>query len=153
MAEPKRGRARRTAPKTPWSLRAVALLLLLQAAGLGLLAWLNLPDANLWAAFNEAQLGQRIRELLPLVTYGLTALIALLAAVGLVGRRPSAWPFAMLAQGLTLAAALTLYLNSRPGYIYILMAYAIYIVLYLHNEEIQLIFRPRPEPPPAAETE
>jgi hypothetical protein len=142
----KRRRERAAAPKTPWSLRAAGLLLLAQSGGLGALAWLNFPGAEIWQAFPTTALAARVRELLPLSAYSLTALVALLAAFGLWGRRANAWHFAMLAQGITLGASLTLYFNSRPGYIYILMAFAIYMVLYLHNEEIQLIFHTRPAP-------
>ncbi|TAK12798.1 MAG: hypothetical protein EPO32_07590 [Anaerolineae bacterium] len=129
------------APRTPWLVRVLALLLLAQSVGLALLARSNL---HLGLSPQITDLSELSLRLLPPLAYGLAALIALLAAPSFWRRRPNAWHFALLAQGLMLAIALVLYFNSRPPYTYVMMVFGLYMVLSLHNEEVRLIFHALP---------
>jgi hypothetical protein len=83
---------------------------------------------------------------------GLTVLVALLAlsaAVGFFRLRPGAWPGAMLVQALTLFMAQVVYFRERPHtklhYIYLLMLYAVFMVVYLHQADVLAALRPRTE--------
>ena len=71
------------------------------------------------------------------------ALPALLAGIGLLRLRPSAWTLAMLTQGLSLALALVIYSRDKPIYIYPLMIYTIVAVLYLNYNDVQVAFQPK----------
>jgi hypothetical protein len=46
-----------------------------------------------------------------------------------------AWLMAMLVQGLSLLTALVLYFNQKPGYVYVIMLYSIFMVIYLNYFE------------------
>lgn len=136
-------------PRAPWLVRALSLLLLAQSVGLALLARANLHTGLSPQIEGLADLGI---HLLPPLAYGLAALIALLAAPGFWRRRPNAWHFALLAQGLMLGIALVLYFNSRPPSIYLMMGFGLYMVLALHNEDVRLAFHARPASHHPAET-
>jgi len=68
---------------------------------------------------------------------------ALVAGIGLLRLRTSAWTLAMLTQGLGLTMALVLYSRDKPIYIYPLMIYSIVAVLYLNYNDVQVEFRPK----------
>ena len=68
---------------------------------------------------------------------------ALVAGVGLLRLRQSAWTLAMLTQGLTLTMALVIYSRQEPIYIYPLMIYSIVVILYLNYNDVQIAFQPR----------
>ncbi len=70
------------------------------------------------------------------------ALLALLAAIGFFRLWRASWIMAMLTQGLSLFTALLLYFNQRPGYVYIIMLYSIFLVIYLNTAEISTPFEP-----------
>lgn len=70
------------------------------------------------------------------------ALLALLAALGFFRLWRTAWMMAMLTQGLSLLTALLLYFNQRPGYVYVIMLYSIFLVIYLHTAEVSTTFEP-----------
>lgn len=70
------------------------------------------------------------------------ALLALLAALGFFRLWRAAWIMAMLTQGLSLLTALLLYFNQRPGYVYVIMLYSIFLVIYLHTAEVSTAFEP-----------
>jgi len=72
------------------------------------------------------------------------SLPALVAGIGLLRLRPSAWTLAMLTQGLSLTMALVIYSRDKPIYIYPLMIYTIVAVLYLNYNDVQVAFRPKP---------
>jgi uncharacterized membrane protein len=49
----------------------------------------------------------------------------------------NAWFIAVAVQGLSLLGALVQYVRSRPPYVFLLMAYCIFMVIYLHYYEVQ----------------
>ena len=138
-------------PRRPWAVTALAWLLLLQAVGLTSLAALaigsftaRLPLPPDWFV---------LPQLAPLrgLACALIALLAVAAAFGFFRVAPGAWVNAVLVQGLTLLTALLLYFRERPGYVYLLMLYGLFMVLYLHQADVQAAFRrdlqPAPETP------
>jgi len=56
----------------------------------------------------------------------------------------------VLAQGLNLALALLLYFGGRPAFVYPMMLYGVFMVLYLHQADVQAAFRPPVEAGTAA---
>lgn len=70
------------------------------------------------------------------------ALLGLLAGIGFLRLWRVAWMMAMFTQGLSLLAALMLYFNQRPGYVYIIMLYSIFLVIYLNTAEISTTLSP-----------
>ena len=135
-------RERGAATRRPWPVTANALLLLLEALLSGLMAagflW---PLGVTWpitlALWNE----HRGAVVLSFV-FALLAMLAMAAALGFLRQARGAWLLAVLAQGIDLAVALLLYLESRPAYVYGMMVYGIVMVLYLHQADVQAVFRP-----------
>jgi hypothetical protein len=126
------------ARKRPWPVTALALFLLLQAAGLvGLAAFkLILPDpesGDLTADFGNI-LG---------ILYMLLAWLALFSAAGFFRLWLNSWLMAMFLQGLCLIIALLLYFQSRPDYVYGIMIYAVFMVVYLNHYEVRDVFHTR----------
>ena len=68
---------------------------------------------------------------------------ALVAGVGLLRLRQSAWTLAMLTQGLTLTMALVIHSRQEPIYIYPLTIYCTVVALYLNYNDVQMAFRPK----------
>lgn len=133
----------------PGLVSILGLLLLLQAAGLfdlGLFFFtrgLGLKRSLIVEAFITAP----INSLAMSVVFIPLSLLAFLAAIGFFRLWRAAWLMAMLLQGLSLLAALFLYFNQRPGYVYIIMLYSILMVLYLNYFETYATL------PPAASLE
>ncbi|MBE7552055.1 MAG: hypothetical protein HS126_13380 [Anaerolineales bacterium] len=133
----------------PWLVSILGLLLLLQAAGLfdlGLFFFtrgLGLKRSLIVEAFITTP----INSLAMGIVFIPLSLLALLAAIGFFRLWRAAWLMAMLLQGLSLLAALVLYFNQRPGYVYIIMLYSILLVLYLNYFETSTTL------PPAASLE
>jgi len=111
----------------PWAVIAIGWLLLLEMAGLLLLAFINL--------------GHPIG-----VAFLALALLALAAAIGFARVRRGGWVNAVLVQGGGLLAALVLYYGPRPMYAYVVMLICIVMVLYLHQADVQSAFRQAPGP-------
>ncbi len=115
----------------PWAVSAITWLLLVELAGLLVLAIVN-------------------RERLAGLGFVALAVLALAALVGFMRLRRGGWVNAVLVQGGDLALALLLYFQSQPAYSYAMMVYGILMVLYLHQADVQAAFRlaPGSEPGP-----
>jgi hypothetical protein len=87
------------------------------------------------------------------LAFGLLAVLALSAAVGFLRLVPAAWVSAVTVQGANLLLALLLYFGGRPSYVYGMMLVGIFMVIYLHQADVQAAFRRRGEPlsPPEPE--
>jgi lysylphosphatidylglycerol synthetase-like protein (DUF2156 family) len=126
----------------PWPVTILGLLLLLQAAGLLVvgLYTLTLPPDLLQTFITQPA------DLAGLV-FTFLAPLALWASAGFLRRWRNAWLNAMLLQGLCLAMALAIYFShGRLVYVYLAMAYAVFMVIYLNHYEVQEAFRTRPVP-------
>jgi hypothetical protein len=150
MGRPPQRRAR---PSRPWAVSANAWLLILEAGGFIALGALYLgPLGATWALTPEAWEAERLAVLTGL-GFGLLAVMALSAAIGFFRLVPAAWVSAVTVQGATLALALLLYFGGRPGYVYAMMLTGIFMVVYLHQADVQAAFRRRGEPLAAPEPE
>jgi hypothetical protein len=146
-----------TTPKTySWPIRVIALLLILQAIGLGYLGLNNLAQ-QFWP-LAEGQLNlDRLATLSMAQTEALEtavllsppALLAVVAVSPFLFLRQMGWLMAMMVQALTLGAGLTLYFRDGPLLIYPVMIYGILMVLYLNSYGVRLVFHTpsRPVPP------
>jgi uncharacterized membrane protein HdeD (DUF308 family) len=114
-----------------WPIVWVSLLLLLQTAAFAYLGYNNRPHQL------ETEFYPLVRSFFPAFIYLFISLLTLLTALSFLRRIPGAWLAALTMQGIDLAAALILYLNSRPSYIYLIMAVSIYLVIYLHYNDLQ----------------
>jgi hypothetical protein len=80
------------------------------------------------------------------LVFGLLAVLALSAAVGFFRLAPAAWVSAVMVQGAGLLLALLLYFGGRPSYVYLMMLAGIFMVIYLHQADVQAAFRQRGAP-------
>ncbi|MBI1882183.1 MAG: hypothetical protein HYR94_28755 [Chloroflexi bacterium] len=121
----------------PWPVSVLGLLLLLQAVGLfdlGLFFFtggLGLERSLIV----ERLIAEPVNALAMGVVFIPLSLLALLAAIGFFWVWRMAWLMAMLLQGLSLLTALVLYFNQKPGYVYVIMLYSIFMVVYLNYFE------------------
>ncbi len=115
--------------KLPWSIAFTGRLLGLQSLGFIALAFFTAPAPPLPA--------HEISELWLPALYLLLAFLSAAAALGLLRLRPLAWDVAMLLEGVALLEALALYLGERPFYVYLLMFYAIIVVINLNHPELR----------------
>ena len=70
---------------------------------------------------------------------------ALAGAIGIFRLRRGGWVSAVFVQGVILLIALVLYFRGRPAlvppYAYAMMVVGIFMVLYLHQADVQAAFR------------
>ena len=124
-------------------IRAIGLLLILEAAGLvglGLyefsrIRWRQLLAAREWP-------GPEVIEAAAVALFAPPAVLTLVSALGFLLLRRRGWLLAAISQGLTLAACLFLYSELQPTYVYPVMAYAILLVLYLNSHDVRVVFHP-----------
>jgi hypothetical protein len=132
-------------PKEPrsWPIKATAWLLFGQAVALLALGVLNLLDLGVGASLTQD-------EALDVFVKGLTGGIVFiaLACIGLVAVfnfwrvDKIAWTMGMMAQGLMLLTALIIYFEKGADiYAYVMMAYGIFMVIYLHLPDVVGTFR------------
>jgi hypothetical protein len=148
-------RARTRPPARPWPVTANAWLLLLEAAGLLGMAALYVGPWVERLPFMPADWLERSLVRTTGLFFTLLAVLALVSAFGFFRLARSAWLSAVLVQGLTLGLALILYYGGRPAFVYGMMLYGIFMVLYLHQADVQAAFRPPDEPgaPPVQDHE
>jgi hypothetical protein len=139
-AKTRRVSRRASRPRRPWAVSAIALLLVLEAAGfLGMAALYLGPQGTQRVLTPELWGADRIAMLTGLV-FALLAALALLAAVGFLRLARGAWTTAVMVQGANLFIALVLYFGGRPAYVYVMMVYGLLMVLYLHQADVRAAF-------------
>jgi hypothetical protein len=69
------------------------------------------------------------------------ALLALITAFRFFYHKKTAWFWAMLIQAATLSLAIIIYFIKKPAHTYFLMAYCIFMVVYLQHADIYKSFR------------
>lgn len=126
--------------------RAIALLLLLQALGLAAVAGYGLVGID-WVGlrFNANGVQETMAERAVIVTllFALPVVFALLGAMGSLFALRWGWLLAELAQGICLGACLLLYSDWAPNLIYPVMAYCVLMVLYLNSRDVRVLFHAR----------
>jgi hypothetical protein len=146
-SSPRVRRAVEEARRRPWAVTVIGLLLLVQAASLLGIGGLDLAAAYLSnlpavvSALTKSPSGAVNSAVLGAIFVSLS-ILAVLAAVGFLRLRRTAWTAAMLVQGLALLVALALYFRGKPWYAYILMLYGILMVLYMNTYDVRMAFRP-----------
>lgn len=142
-----------------WPVRANALLLILQAAGLGGICayaiwqvdWQQLVQQVETEAPVSPELAEAAEQAIVLVLiFGPSVVLAVLAAVGFLFLFRIGWLLAMIVQALTLLACLLLYtewegmLYREPVFIYPVMLYCVVMALYLNSSDVRAAFHIRP---------
>lgn len=126
----------------PWSVRLLTLLLLVQAAGFTLATWQRAGgfalDALTWTLVWTA-VTNILSSSLAYIVLGTVALLTALL-FWLLWRQ--AWALAILLQGLTLLVVLVEYGRDPTLATYPLMAFAVFMVIYLHNPDVRTTFAP-----------
>ena len=128
----------------PRPVTVLGLLLLLQAVGLfglGVFYFVRLYWQH--ALTRAVLLAELFDQLLISLAFLPLALLALLAAIGFLRLWRNAWRNAMLLQGLSLWVALVLYFSRKPGYVYMVMLYGIFMVIYLNYADVYATFQTR----------
>jgi len=139
----------------PWAVRAIALLLLLQAIGLVAINVYHIyvrvsatPNLELPPEIDSDEDFEKLspaeQETLMAFAYAFflmpLAIPATLAAIGFLFLFRFGWVTAMLTQVATLAICLMLYLEFKPIVVYPIMVYCILMVLYLNVNDVRLTF-------------
>lgn len=143
-----------------WPVRANALLLVLQAAGLGGIAaytvwqvdWQQLVEqAETEASVSPGLQDAAEQAVIFVLVLGPPAVLALLAAIGLLFLFRIGWLLAMMVQALSLLACLLLYVEwnqisyrDPPDFIYLVMLYCIVMTLYLNSSDVRAAFQIKP---------
>ena len=141
-----RRKSRKKAPKPrrPWSVTAVALLLLLEGFGLIGAAAYDYPFDLIKEIQNIHAATKIFMHYLPTAVYGLMGLVALLGCLDTLRMTRNSWTTAMLIQGINLFSSLLQYFGTRPAYIFVIIAYSIFMVIYLHYSGLPGQYRFRP---------
>jgi hypothetical protein len=131
-------------PRRPWAVTAVALLLAVEGLGLIGAAVYDYPYDLIGEAQGFHEVSEFLMLFLPTAVYGLMGLVALLGCLDTLRMTPNSWTTAMLIQGINLFSALLQYFGTRPAYIYLIMAYSLFMVIYLHYSGLPGQYRFRP---------
>jgi hypothetical protein len=125
--------------------RAIGLLLILQVIGLVGLGAYEFVQVD-WQRFRpEAPPSQQVIEVLAFVLFVPPAVMTLLSALSFLLLRRKGWLLAAIGQGLSLAVGLWLYSELQPWYVYPIMAYCVFMILYLNSQDVRMVFHPRRE--------
>jgi hypothetical protein len=143
-----------------WPVRANALLLVLQAAGLGGIGaytvwqvdWQQLVQQAETEASVSPELADAVEQAVIFVlVLGPPAVLAVLAAIGFLFLFRIGWLLAMIVQALSLLACLLLYTEwaeisygEPPDFIYLVMLYCIVMSLYLNSSDVRAAFHIKP---------
>lgn len=125
--------------KRPWPVRMVTILLFIEGfiflgAALYILNDIDFTKYTTIQAYWMQSFPQEI-------VFMLLALLAFWAGISFVALWRSSWAIAMLAQGITLAVAIAFYMNGFRLFIYVMIIVANSLVIYLHNPDIQTVFK------------
>ena len=139
--------------KRTWSIRLITILLAIQA---GFIAYLSLDQLaeQQWQIVNgqpvideETLTADQLLALETAILFIPLTLYAGVAALSFFFLLRIGWLLALMMQSLTLAACLMLYFREGPSFIYVVMLYAILMVLYLNSFEVRVLFDSPAAPP------
>jgi|GEM_PF-1892304 hypothetical protein len=124
----------------PWPVRALTVLLAVQAAAMLALSLLRLDG---WPPALTEWSDPDVAFFLPLP---FLAILGVIATIGFLWLRPGAWVVAMLVQCLHLIVTLTFYFffEQRTFYLFAMMFFAVVMVVYLNYAEVPAVFRVAP---------
>jgi hypothetical protein len=124
-------------------IRAIGLLLILQAVGLVSTAVYHASRFNWDRELRDTPSSHALDALAIVGLFALLAILALLAAIGFLLVHRSGWLMAMLVQGATLLICLIYYFRQGPFLVYPVMVYCVIMVLYLNSFNVQAVFQHR----------
>ncbi|CAN5764964.1 hypothetical protein BH10CHL1_BH10CHL1_40850 [soil metagenome] len=137
----------RRAPIRLWPIRAISLLLLIQAISLLGFSLYLFSNIDWESEFNDVALSIAALETASFIGFFVpVAAFMIFAAIGFFFLWRIAWLIAMITQGSTLFGALSIYFTftsplSQAKFIYLIMLYSIVLVLYLNTNEIRITFQ------------
>lgn len=91
--------------------------------------------------FTQASVEHVLSTLVESILLILLALLAFLAGIGFFVQKQAAWILALFVQGSVLALALVIYFIKAPIHTYFLMAYGVFMVIYLQHADIYKSFQ------------
>ena len=123
--------------------RAIALLLMLEAAGIAAYGAYEFSRVD-WRSVVAAREvpSEEVIEVLVLVLFAPAVVLTLLASLGFLLLRRRGWLLAAISQGAVVATGLWLYAEYEPVYVYPIMAYAVLMILYLNVHDVRAVFYP-----------
>jgi hypothetical protein len=132
----------------PWAVKAITWLLFGQTAvlfGTAVYTFLLVePMTNADADISQIL---ALFTLLNMPTvFASLSLLVLASAFSFLGLWRGGWSISMLAQGLIFIVTLILFSLTAPFYIYLLMGYAVFLVLYLHHPDVEAAFHVKDTP-------
>jgi hypothetical protein len=131
----------------PWTVRALGLLLLLQAIAYVALSFYLLLRLD----WSEEAISRLDYAPTPQQTDALTvsfvlipsAIVVIVSAVGFFFLHRVGWLLAMTMQGATLLGCLALYFESKPWAIFPAMLFCIIMAFYLNSSDVRITFDQR----------
>jgi hypothetical protein len=132
----------------PWAVKAITWLLYGQTAvlfGVAVYTFLQIDDI-VWPDADVNQIIALLMLLNMTIIFASLSLLVLLAAFSFLGLWRGGWSISMLAQGLILVVTLILFSFTAPFYVYLLMGYAVFLVLYLHHPDVEAAFHVKDTP-------
>lgn len=123
-----------------WAVIILAILLFFQAIGLFVIA-VNHPSLEYLYSLTLVDPVVSLPLFLRGWAFFALSLLALIAAIGFIRIWNLAWFCAISLQGLCLLIAVVIYFQDRPGYVFLVMPYAIMMTIYLNYSDISLTFR------------
>jgi hypothetical protein len=127
----------------PWTVRALGLVLLLQAAAyVALSIYLLLPFD--WRATAERPVDMMPPQQIDALSISFillpAAILAVLSAIGFLFLFRAGWILAVTMQGATLLGCLALYFDRRPQAIFPVMLYCIVMAFFLNSFDVRIAF-------------
>ncbi|MDM8527748.1 hypothetical protein QUF58_05980 [Anaerolineales bacterium HSG24] len=129
--------------KRPWSVTALTILLVIEAIALVSTGSFKLYE-DIYLTSQHLLAGATDMSIAPIGSLSIPlSLLTLVAAFGFIRLWPGAWLNAMSVQGIILSFLLILYFTQTINNImdYGIMAYAVFIVVYLNYNEVYATFR------------
>lgn len=91
--------------------------------------------------FTQASVQHVVSTLVESILLILLSALALLAGIGFFIQKRAAWILSLFVQGAVLALALAIYFIKEPIHTYFLMAYGVFMVIYLQHADIYKSFQ------------
>jgi hypothetical protein len=126
--------------------RAIGLLLILQVVGLLCLGAYEFSQVDWRGIELDATPPPQAIEVVAFALFVPSAVLTLLSALSFLVLRRKGWILAAVGQGLSLAVCLWLYSQLQPWYVYPVMAYCVFMILYLNSHDVRMLFHPRRGP-------
>jgi hypothetical protein len=122
----------------------LGLLLVLQGIAMAFLAIYHLTLIDISILIAPLNIFEEFPYNLKGLAFLGLSLLGLVAGIGFLRMWTIAWMLAISFQGFSLALSFIIYFDNKPIYVYPVMAYCIFMVIYLHYSEVMSAFRTQP---------